>query len=113
MDKEKECVLTRSLFNKYWNILKRNYNDKIHTQEDANIYYSIFKDLEKQTFIKTIELVLKKQKYFPNIAEMYQYVEVAEKKLNFQIISEGIEAKAISEQEQKELEKLMEKFKNN
>ena len=42
--------MTKEEFKKYWNILKRNYNDKTHTLEDFNLYFSIFKDESVKDF---------------------------------------------------------------
>ena len=43
-----DVCMNKVIFQKYWKILKRNYNDKNHTQEDMKTYYSIFKDVSNE-----------------------------------------------------------------
>lgn len=76
MDKEVECgiKLRFNIFNTYWNILKRNYQDTQHTEEDLKIYYSIFREYDEESFIKAIKMVLKYQPYFPRINEIVKYL---------------------------------------
>ncbi|MDO5003781.1 MAG: hypothetical protein Q4E39_06120 [bacterium] len=76
MDKEVECgvKLRLDIFNTYWNILKRNYQDTQHTEEDYKIYYSIFREYEEKDFIKAVKLVLKYQSFFPRINEIVKFL---------------------------------------
>lgn len=97
-------------FQKYWKILKRNYNNKSHTQEDMKIYYSIFKDLKDDEFKEVIKQVLKKQKYFPNIAEINQYVETKLKEYP-EWLDKKIENEELTKEEMKEMKELLKEFK--
>lgn len=67
-------LVSRDIFSKYWNILKRNYKDTQHTKEDYKLYYSIFKDINKEDFINAIKQVLLHNKYFPRIDEIAEYL---------------------------------------
>ena len=107
--------MNKVIFQKYWKILKRNYNDKNHTQEDEQTYFSIFKDVSDEKFIEVIKLVLKNQKYFPNIAEINQYVEKIDKerpKVNIipGWIGKEIKREMPTDEEEKEMKELLKEF---
>ena len=110
-----DVCMNKVIFQKYWKILKRNYNDKNHTQEDMKTYYSIFKDVSNEDFIEVIKLVLKNQKYFPNIAEINQYVEkITNENQRKGIVPEWMkkepEKEKPTEEEEKEMEELLKEF---
>ena len=96
--------INNSIFNKYWQILKRVYQDKTHTQQDADIYYSVFKDCEEKTFSQAIKETIKKQRYFPNPAEINQYISNDVDKWK------DLKAEEMTETEKEEMEKILEKY---
>lgn len=61
-------------FTKYWNIMKRNYQDKTHTTDDLKYYYSILRNYTQQDLKNAFEKVLKFQSYFPRIDEIVKYL---------------------------------------
>ena len=61
-------------FTEYWNILKKNYQDKTHNTDDLKIYYSCFKDYSKEEFKGAIKNCLLYQCYFPRIDEIAKYL---------------------------------------
>ncbi len=101
MEKDKECVLNINIFNKYWKLLLLNYSKK-DTQTLHNFYYSMFKSVKEKDFIIAIREAIKNQPYFPNVNEIYRYLP--HKIENW----ENIEKEITSEEEQKELRKLLE-----
>ena len=98
-------LVSRDIFSKYWNILKRNYQDKTHTIEDFNLYYSIFKDFEEKDFINAIKQVLLNNKYFPRIDEIAQYLSHSNDKVP-EWFNDDLNTH-ITNDEQKELEKII------
>lgn len=61
------------LFKKEWKQLEKYYK-KSHTRDEANFYYLKLKDLTDREFEKAIDLVFKKCKYFPGIAEIRELI---------------------------------------
>ena len=74
------CVIKKTIFKKYWEILKRNKNDKTHTEEDMAIYYSLFKDVEDQTFIEAVKEALLNVPYFPRVDELNECIQHTQQK---------------------------------
>lgn len=74
------CVIKKTIFKKYWEILKRNKNDKTHTEEDMAIYYSLFKDVEDQIFIEAVKEVLLNVPYFPRVDELNECIQHTQQK---------------------------------
>lgn len=101
------CKIKRTIFNKYWQILKRNYNDTQHTTQDADTYYSIFKDFTEKDFTIAVKKSLMNCKYFPNIYEINQFIPRADRFEKW----ERIEKEEMNEEELKEMEKLLKPFK--
>lgn len=66
--------LRSNIFRKYWEILKRNYKDHTHTDEDFKIYYSILKEYSEKDVINAIKNVLKMRKFFPQINEICEFL---------------------------------------
>lgn len=100
-------LVSRDIFKKYWDILKRNYQDKTHTTEDFNIYYSIFKDFEEKDFINAIKQVLLNNKYFPRIDEIAQYIQHSDTNVPKWFNDDLSKDTHITEKEQEELEKII------
>lgn len=68
------CVYINTiLFKKEWQQLEKYYR-KTHTRDEANFYYSKLKDLSDREFEEVIDLVFKKCKYFPGIAEIRELI---------------------------------------
>ena len=79
---EKECVYIKTnIFKEQWERLKRNYRDKTHTNDDANEYYILLKDLSNEDFENAITESIKEYRYFPNVAEIRNKVPHTEKTL--------------------------------
>lgn len=62
------------VFTKYWQVLKREYQDKQHNTQDLKLYYSIFKEYPEKEFKQAIKQVLKYENYFPRINEIVKYL---------------------------------------
>lgn len=119
MDKEVECgiKLRFNIFNTYWNILKRNYQDTQHTEEDLKIYYSIFREYDEDSFIKAIKMVLKYQPYFPRINEIVKYLpkiddEILENENIPKWMNETLSFIEPNEKEKEELERIISDLTN-
>lgn len=97
-------------FIKYWDILKKNYQDKTHNKDELYTYYSIFKDYDEEKFKQAIKQVLKYQKYFPRIDEIVQYLpEKEDTPLWFDTTPED---KTPTKEEEKEMEELLSEICN-
>lgn len=114
MDKEVECGIKLRLntFNTYWNILKRNYQDTQHTDEDYKIYYSIFREYEEKEFIRAIKLVLKYQSFFPRINEIVKFLpkiddEILENENIPKWMNQTLNSIEPNELEEKEMERII------
>lgn len=95
--------IKKTIFNKYWKILKHDKNDKTHTQEDMGMYYSLFKDETDEVFILAVKNMLTSLSYFPRVDEMKNAIEKARIELN---------QKAVIPQKQEEItDEEFEKFK--
>ena len=79
MDKEmdKECVLNKNIFNKYWKLLILNYSKK-DTQDLKTLYYASLNDLTNEEFIKMIKIAIRTCKYFPNVYELRECLKIPE-----------------------------------
>lgn len=97
-------------FAKYWDILKKNYQDKTHNKEELYTYYSIFKDYDGEDFKQAIKQVLKYQKYFPRIDEIVQYLP--EKKNIPEWFEKEPQDSTPTEEEKKEMEELLSEINN-
>ena len=95
-------------FSKYWNILKKNYQDKTHNKEELYTYYSIFKDYDEEIFKLAIKEVLLHQKYFPRIDEIFQYIP--EETPSW--FDKELKVESTSDEEQKEMEELLDELNN-
>ena len=102
------CVLNINIFKKYWNYLLLNYN-KPHTQNLFNLYYSFFKDCSERDFILAVKKCIEKEKYFPNISELFKYLPSEDTdKLNEW---KNVKKEEVSEEEKKELEEMFKDFR--
>lgn len=63
-----------TIFTKYWQVLKKNYQDKTHDKNDFKLYYSILREYSEKDFIQAIKMVLKYNSYFPRIDEIVKYL---------------------------------------
>lgn len=61
--------INKTLFKKEWKELEKYYK-KTHTRDEANLYYLKLQDLTDEKFLVVVDLVYKKCRYFPNIAEI-------------------------------------------
>lgn len=103
-------LVSRDIFTKYWEILKRNYNDKTHNTTDADLYYSIFRKFKTKDFIKAIEQVMLHKKYFPRIDEIAEYLPKTKSKDKEPVpewISTNNDIEPTTQQEQNEMENLL------
>ena len=100
-------LVSRDIFEKYWNILKRNYQDKTHNTTDFNLYYSIFKDFEEKDFINAIKQVLLNNKYFPRIDEIAQYLSHCNNKEPEWFNNDLSKEPHITKNEKEELERII------
>lgn len=100
-------LVSKDTFKKYWEILKRNYQDKTHNITDFNLYYSIFKEFEEKDFINAIKQVLLNNKYFPRIDEIAQYLPQNDTKLPEWFNKDLNEKTNITKTEKEELEKII------
>lgn len=98
------CCLRLSIFKKYWNILKRNYQDKTHNDEDLKMYFSILKDYQEQDVINAIKEVLKKQPYFPRVDEIVKYLPTQEEPNWF---NQNPKNNLPTQEEQEEMKKIL------
>lgn len=98
--------INKITFNKYWQILKRVHNDKTHTQQDADIYYSVFKDCNENDFSQAIKEAIRKIKYFPKPAEINQFLP-KEKMEDW----DDLKKEPMNDAEKEEMEKILEKYK--
>lgn len=115
IEKEKEvCCLRLSIFKKYWNILKRNYQDKTHNDEDLKMYFSILRDYQEQDVINAIKEVLKKQPYFPRVDEIVKYLPTQQEQEEpgwfYQNLENNLPTKEEQEEMQNILDELMEEW---
>lgn len=95
------------VFSKYWDILKKNYQDKTHNKEELYTYYSIFKEYDEDTFKKAVKQTLKHQKYFPRIDELYQYIEEVPT-----WVDKDLQILPPTEEDKREMEKLLSEIDN-
>lgn len=93
-------------FTKYWNIMKRNYQDKTHTTDDLKYYYSILRNYTQQDLKNAFEKVLKFQSYFPRIDEIVKYLPGDKEEDTPKWMSKPI-TDEISEKELEELEDIV------
>ena len=104
MDKEKECVLNKYIFDNYYKMLLLNYNKK-HTQSLYKMYYEFFKNETEEDFKNAVMEAIRNEKYFPNIAELSKYLPTEEeKKLKGW---ENLESKTVTEEEENELKEML------
>lgn len=108
-----------NIFETYWNILKRNYQDKTHTTEDMKLYYAIFKNYSERDIKIAIRECLKYQTYFPRIDELHKYLPQENENLykvtfdkdgNMLWDGKRCETRKLNEEEKKELERLLEEM---
>ncbi len=97
-----------NLFSKYWNILKKNYQDKTHNEDDFKIYYSILKDYDKAVFIEGIKQVLKFQSYFPRIDEIVRYLPEKSEFKDFKWIDKDLKVQEMTKEEEEEFNNILE-----
>lgn len=101
MDKEwSVCKINTILFKKEWEQLEKYYKKK-HTRDDANFYYSKLKDLTDREFEETIDLVFKKCKYFPNIAEIRELLPKKDKTIEQHSEWENATKEPLSKEDEK------------
>lgn len=104
MDKEKECVLNKYIFDNYYKMLLLNYNKK-HTQSLYKMYYEFFKNETEEYFKNAVMEAIRNEKYFPNIAELSKYLPTkAEQKLKEW---EDVRSEKVTEEEEKELKEML------
>ena len=104
MDKEKECVLNKYIFDNYYKMLLLNYNKK-HTQSLYKMYYEFFKNETEEYFKNAVMEAIRNEKYFPNIAELSKYLPTkTEKKLKEW---EDVRSEKVTEEEEKELKEML------
>lgn len=101
MEKNKECVLNKNIFNKYWKLLLLNYNQK-DTHDLKLLYYASLKDLKEEYFIKAIETTIKTRRYFPNVCEIRESLNNVPSWFN-----QDIKKEEATEEEAKELKELL------
>lgn len=99
-----------SVFSKYWNILKKNYQDKTHNKEEMYTYYSIFKEYDEDTFKRAVKETLKHQKYFPRIDEIHQYILVEDIVPDW--MDKELERVPLTEEEKKDIEAMLNEIDN-
>ena len=104
MDKEKECVLNKYIFDNYYKMLLLNYNKK-HTQSLYKMYYEFIKNETEEDFKNAVMEAIRNEKYFPNIAELSKYLPTKEEKKlrNWK----NIESETVTEEEEKELKEML------
>lgn len=100
--------IDKYIFKRYWDIVKRDKNDKTHTDEDLNTYYSLFRNVEKEVFIEAIKLVLLNLSYFPRIDELNNCIQAARNKLTIKKW-ECAKREALTKDEEIELKKDLER----
>ncbi len=103
-------LVSRDIFKKYWNILKRNYSDKTHNASDFNLYFSIFKDYEEEKFIYAIKQVLINNSYFPRIDEIAKYLSNDDEPKWLKDFAKNIEVQKLSKEDQKELDEILDEL---
>lgn len=101
------CCLRLSIFKKYWNILKKNYQDKTHNDEDLKMYFSILRDYQEQDVISAIKEVLKQQPYFPRVDEIVKYLPTQEEPNWF---NQSVENNIPTQQEREEMQNILDKL---
>lgn len=104
MDKEKECVLNKYIFDSYYKMLLLNYNKK-HTQSLYKMYYEFFKNEAESDFKNAVMEVIRNEKYFPNIAELSKYLPSCEEKKLREW--ENVKPEIVGEEEEKELKEML------
>lgn len=103
--------MKNTLFRNEWKKLE-NYYKKAHTRDESNFYYSKLKDLNDDVFLKAIDSVYKKCKYFPNIAEIREQASFENTQEAKFKEWENVKRQEMSESEFKEIEELFKEFKN-
>lgn len=96
------------LFKKEWECLEKYYKKK-HTHNEANFYYLHLKDLTDEEFKKVMDLVYKKCKYFPNIAEIRELLP-SDKEQTMENWT-NLKSEPMTKEEEHELEKILSKYK--
>ena len=104
MEKEKECVLNISIFDRYYKMLLLNYNKK-HTQSLYKMYYEFFKNEAESDFKNAIMEAIRNEKYFPNVAELSKYLPTKEEKKLREW--ENIKSESVTDEEEKELKEML------
>ena len=68
------CYINKTLFKKYWDVLRKQKLDKTHNATDMSLYYSLFQNESDEVFVEAIKLILKELSYFPKTDEMNYYI---------------------------------------
>lgn len=102
--------IKKTIFKKYWDILKNNKNDKTHTSEDMNMYYSLFKEVGDEVFIEAVKDVLLNLPYFPRVDELNESIKQAQHNLEMEKWKD-IKSEPMTKEEEKELEAILKKYR--
>jgi len=81
--------INKTLFKKYWDVLRKQKLDKTHNANDMSLYYSLFKEESDEVFVEAVKLVLKELSYFPKTDELHNYINRVKKESELQKL-EGI-----------------------
>ena len=110
------CIyIDKDIFIKYWNILKKEYQDKTHDTQDLKLYYSILKDYKEKDLKQALKEVLKNENYFPRINEIIKYLPTHDTNNKIKYDKDGVmlwngkrcEVKKMTQKEQEELDKIL------
>lgn len=93
--------MKKALFNKYWEMLKHDKNDKTHTQEDAAIYYSLFQNVSDKDFVEAIKYILLNYSYFPRVDEMQKAIDIVTSEKNIKPEWKNVKAEPLDTQDKK------------
>lgn len=104
------CVnINITLFKKEWKQLEKYYK-KSHTRDEANFYYLKLKDLTDGEFEEVMDLVFKKCKYFPNIAEIRELIPRKDKKITQFSEWENLKKEPLDEEDKKYAREFYKKY---
>ena len=104
------CCLRLSIFKTYWNILKKNYQDKTHNDEDLKMYFSILRDYQEHDVINAIKEVLKHQAYFPRVDEIVKYLSTQQEQTEPNWFYQNLENNIPTQQEREEMQNILDKL---
>ena len=103
--------IKRNIFNKYWEILKQDKNDKTHTNKQRDTYFSIFKNVEEEIFVESVKEMLLRCSYFPRIDEMEKFISgVMERNKAEKLVKNRVKNDLLSSEDKKFFKQMFYQF---